>query len=78
MCANEILYGMCKPHIISPGHLWCEVEQNATEGIFAFLNLVLYGEWQKKIPRRKKSDDRFIVFFQNGAQSRYLYIYFIE
>ena len=25
----------------SPGHLWFEVEQIATEGIFAFLNLVL-------------------------------------
>ena len=42
------------------------MEQIATEGILAFLNLVCIG--------RKNADDRFIAIFQNGAQSRYLYI----
>ena len=30
---------------ISPGHLWFEVEQIATEAIFAFMNSLLYPEY---------------------------------
>ena len=74
-----LIYQPFQPDFIfSPGHLWFEVEQIATEGIFAFLNLVLYREWPKKVARRKNSDDRFIAIFQNGAQNWSIYIFFNE
>ena len=50
------------------------MEQIATEGIFAFFNIVLHRECPKKVPRRKNSNHFFIAIFQNGANSSYIYL----
>ena len=49
MLENVDFFGLseCGNPRSSPEHFWFEVEQIATEGIFAFFNLVLDQEWKK-------------------------------
>ena len=66
MLKNVDFFGLkeCGNPWSSPGHFWFEMEQIATEGIFVFLNLRLDQEWQKKVPRRKNSNDVLEPFFK--------------
>ena len=76
MSKNVDFFGLseCGNPRSSPVHFWFEVEQFSTEGILAFLNLLLDQEWQKKSQDVKIQMTVLEIFFKM-APSIDIYIF---